>query len=96
MASSSNTNEATRSGLEPPDSMSIKPKGVGEDLENVVTLGEGDVLDPKQDADAAVLAANGHEAVMRRSFSWLAALGLGFSITNSWVGYLVSLFDRRE
>ncbi|KAK4499995.1 hypothetical protein PRZ48_008181 [Zasmidium cellare] len=68
--------------------MSIKPKGVDEDLANVVTLEEGDVLDPKQDADAAVLAANGHEAVMRRSFSWLAALGLGFSITNSWVGYL--------
>ncbi|KAF2168982.1 hypothetical protein M409DRAFT_65312 [Zasmidium cellare ATCC 36951] len=39
-------------------------------------------------ADAAVLAANGHDTVMRRSFSWLAALGLGFSITNSWVGYL--------
>ncbi|MCJ1428598.1 hypothetical protein MMC29_006508, partial [Sticta canariensis] len=42
----------------------------------------------------AVLRAQGHEASMRRSFSPLAALGLGFrhvldeSITNSWVGYM--------
>ena len=28
------------------------------------------------------------EPVMRKSFSPLSALGLGFSITNSWVGYL--------
>ena len=36
----------------------------------------------------AVLLAQGHKAAMRRSFSPFAALGLGFSITNSWVGYL--------
>ena len=36
----------------------------------------------------AVLLAQGHKAAMRRTFSPFAALGLGFSITNSWVGYL--------
>lgn len=36
----------------------------------------------------AILLAQGHEAAMKRSFSPFAALGLGFSITNSWVGYL--------
>ena len=56
------------------------------------------------DADDANLRAQGHEAVLQRNFSPLAALGLGFrcvhtadalielicvcSITNSWVGYL--------
>ena len=41
------------SGHEPPESISIKPKSDGEALDNVVTLEEGNVLDPKQDADAA-------------------------------------------
>ena len=36
----------------------------------------------------AILLAQGHKAAMKRSFSPFAALGLGFSITNSWVGYL--------
>ncbi|KAL8735111.1 MAG: hypothetical protein Q9166_000987 [cf. Caloplaca sp. 2 TL-2023] len=40
------------------------------------------------DLDDAYLRAQGHEAALQRSFSPLAALGLGFSITNSWVGYL--------
>ncbi|KAA6414172.1 MAG: choline transporter [Lasallia pustulata] len=40
------------------------------------------------DLDSAALRAQGHEAALKRSFSPLAALGLGFSITNSWVGYL--------
>ena len=35
-----------------------------------------------------ILRAQGHQVAMQRSFSPLAALGLGFSITNSWVGYL--------
>ena len=48
------------------------------------------ILDEKGDDDDAILRANGHEAAMPRQFSWLSALGLGFSITNSWVGYLVS------
>lgn len=36
----------------------------------------------------AILLAQGHKAAMQRSFSPFAALGFGFSITNSWVGYL--------
>ena len=36
----------------------------------------------------AVLLAQGHKSAMQRSFSPFAALGFGFSITNSWVGYL--------
>ena len=43
--------------------------------------------EPHSQSDA-ILLARGHKAVMRRSFSPFAALGLGFSITNSWVGYL--------
>lgn len=46
--------------------------------------------------DDVVLRANGHEAVLRRQFNWLSGLGLGFSITNSWVGYLVSLVLNPE
>ncbi|KAH7183754.1 amino acid/polyamine transporter I [Fusarium oxysporum] len=40
------------------------------------------------DIDDAILRANGHKSELRRQFSWLSALGLGFSITNSWAGYL--------
>lgn len=40
--------------------------------------------------DDATLRAQGHEVVMDRQFNWIAALGLAFSITNSWIGYLVS------
>ncbi|KXH67038.1 hypothetical protein CSAL01_06580 [Colletotrichum salicis] len=40
------------------------------------------------DVDDIILRANGHNTAMRRQFSWMSALGLGFSITNSWVGYL--------
>ncbi|KAL3434919.1 amino acid permease-domain-containing protein [Aspergillus tetrazonus] len=40
------------------------------------------------DADDLILQANGHKPQLRRQFNWLSALGLGFSITNSWVGYL--------
>ena len=43
---------------------------------------------PQDMKSNAILLAQGHKAVMRRSFSPFAALGLGFSITNSWVGYL--------
>ncbi|KAF1949876.1 amino acid transporter [Byssothecium circinans] len=38
--------------------------------------------------DNAILKLNGHEAVLERRFSWVSALGLAFSITNSWVGFL--------
>lgn len=43
------------------------------------------------DIDDAVLRANGHKPELKRQFSWISALGLGFSITNSWAGYLVSV-----
>jgi choline transport protein len=46
--------------------------------------------DLEEHDDDAILRANGHEAVMPRQFNWISALGLGFSITNSWIGYLVS------
>lgn len=45
----------------------------------------------KGDDDDAVLRANGHEAAMPRQFTWVSALGLAFSIINSWIGYLVCL-----
>lgn len=41
------------------------------------------------DPDIAILRANGHESVLKRQFNWFSALALGFTITNSWVGYLV-------
>ncbi|KAL4906340.1 hypothetical protein BDW74DRAFT_177354 [Aspergillus multicolor] len=39
------------------------------------------------DLDEAVLRAQGHEAELERSFSWVGALGLAFSIVNSWLTY---------
>lgn len=42
------------------------------------------------DDDDAILRANGHAAAMPLQFNWLSALSLGFSITNSWIGYLVA------
>ncbi|GLA15484.1 hypothetical protein AnigIFM62618_002025 [Aspergillus niger] len=38
--------------------------------------------------DDANVRAHGHAQAMPRQFNWISALGLGFSITNSWVGYL--------
>lgn len=43
--------------------------------------------------DDAILRANGHEAVLQRQFRWFSAFGLAFSITNSWIGYLVRLIS---
>lgn len=62
----------------PSDTFSIGP-GILED-ESVIK---------KEEDDDAILQANGHEAAMPRQFNWMSALGLGFSITNSWIGYLV-------
>ena len=57
--------------------------------------GNDDHIEPSSSTESsqdlgshAVLLAQGHKAAMRRSFSPFAALSLGFSITNSWVGYL--------
>ncbi|KAI7774396.1 uncharacterized protein LA080_008823 [Diaporthe eres] len=45
---------------------------------------EGDI----QEVDDAILPAQGHQAVLTRQFNRISALGLAFSVTNSWVGYL--------
>ncbi|KAE8155043.1 amino acid/polyamine transporter I [Aspergillus avenaceus] len=37
--------------------------------------------------DDAVLRAQGHKPELARSFSWVGAIGLSFSIANSWLGY---------
>ncbi|KAK5677213.1 hypothetical protein LTS10_010402 [Elasticomyces elasticus] len=69
----------------------ITPTPTLSTLEATVSVQEGtsDLLhDPKITLDDAVLHANGHSAAMVRQFSWISALGLGFSITNSWIGYL--------
>lgn len=66
--------------------MSIKNKVSNTDRQSVAN---GQVLVDGIDDDA-ILRANGHEAQMARQFNWLAALGLGFSITNSWIGYAVN------
>ncbi|KAA6411064.1 MAG: HNM1-Choline permease [Lasallia pustulata] len=78
------------------DSRRTSPEGHGLETGIDVDLRDGDerecLLDrPPELQDSksnAVLLAQGHKAAMQRSFSPLAALGLGFSITNSWVGYL--------
>ncbi|KAE8147897.1 amino acid transporter [Aspergillus avenaceus] len=43
----------------------------------------GEVLD----LDDAVLRAQGHVAELERSFSWVGAIGLAYSIVNSWLSY---------
>lgn len=60
-----------------------------EAVEHDSTVQTGTMEDLKGDLDDNILRAQGHEAVLIRQFSWIAALGLGFSITNSWAGYLV-------
>ncbi|PYH29104.1 amino acid transporter [Aspergillus neoniger CBS 115656] len=39
------------------------------------------------DLDEAILRAQGREVELTRSFSWVGALGLAFSIVNSWLTY---------
>ena len=46
---------------------------------------------PENDADAAQLAAMGHQAELNRNFSPLAMLGLAFAILNSWTALAASL-----
>ncbi|KAF5667716.1 choline permease [Fusarium denticulatum] len=42
------------------------------------------------DADDRRLRAQGHKAELERSFSWLGALSLAYSISNSWLTYASS------
>lgn len=46
---------------------------------------EAAISKPGLTKDQAELQAQGHEEQMPRQFSLLAAVGLAFSITNSWV-----------
>ena len=55
----------------------------------VEDVSNGSSTAANDDVDDAILRANGHEAVLRRQFKWVSGLGLAFSITNSWIGYLV-------
>ncbi|KAI9043603.1 amino acid transporter [Aspergillus affinis] len=43
-----------------------------------------------EDIDDAVLQAQGHVAELDRSFSWVGAIGLAYSIVNSWLTYACS------
>ncbi|KAF2662263.1 amino acid transporter [Lophiostoma macrostomum CBS 122681] len=55
------------------------------DLTNCISYGTGIV----ESADDEILRQQGHDAVLERStFNIWAALGLAFSVTGSWVGYL--------
>lgn len=56
-------------------------------LQRVPSVLEGD----SREVDDAILHAQGHEAVLTRQFNWISALGLAFSVTNSWIGYLVKM-----
>lgn len=60
---------------------------VNKKLQRVPSVLEGDT----QEVDDEILHAQGHEAVLTRQFNWISALGLAFSVTNSWVGYLVRI-----
>lgn len=42
------------------------------------------------DSDVATPGINGDG--MPRQFNWLSTLGISFSITNSWAGYMVSIY----
>lgn len=63
-----------------------KPKTAADNVE-----GDHESVALGIDIDDAILRANGHKPELKRQFSWISALGLGFSITNSWAGYLVSV-----
>lgn len=56
-------------------------------LQRVPSVLEGD----SREVDDAILHAQGHDAVLTRQFNWISALGLAFSVTNSWIGYLVKM-----
>ncbi|KAL5361180.1 amino acid/polyamine transporter I [Aspergillus floccosus] len=51
------------------------------------TNGPGKDFGQVLDLDDAVLRAQGREAELKRSFSWIGAIGLAYSIINSWLSY---------
>ncbi|RDW88297.1 hypothetical protein BP6252_00329 [Coleophoma cylindrospora] len=65
------------------DNISTLP-GPGHRAESMVES----IAQSKSNLDDDILRAQGHEASMPRVFSVLSSVGLAFSITNSWIGYL--------
>lgn len=65
-------------------------KSTSADAQSIRSHTPGSAIEDADDDDA-ILRANGHAAAMPRQSNWLSALGLGFSITNSWIGYLVAI-----
>ena len=56
-----------------------------DDLNISPTLSDGHIRDLKGlDADALALGQMGYTQDMKRNFSVLSVLGVGFSLTNSW------------
>ncbi|KAK5943822.1 hypothetical protein PMZ80_003103 [Knufia obscura] len=58
-------------------------ESMGHSLNPITSVAAGEVTDK-------FTAVQGHSPVLRKNFSTLASLGLGFSITNSWIGYAAS------
>lgn len=58
----------------------------GHHLHSTVSLSVGN----SETINGEIVGAQGHSQVLRKDFSTLASLGLGFSITNSWIGYAAS------
>ena len=83
----SNSEKATEVEMSAHDSKPATQTGEIEDVS--VRIGTS-IAD---EVDDAILRANGHDAVLKRQFRWFSALGLAFSITNSWIGYLVLLLN---
>ncbi|KAF5989497.1 choline permease [Fusarium bulbicola] len=57
-----------------------------EPINRTPSVSKGSIID----ADDRRLRAQGHKAELERSFSWLGALSLAYSITNSWLTYASS------
>ncbi|KAF5671099.1 HNM1-choline permease [Fusarium circinatum] len=57
-----------------------------EPINRTPSVSKGSIMD----ADDKRLRAQGHKAELERSLSWLGALSLAYSITNSWLTYAAS------
>ncbi|KIV82016.1 hypothetical protein PV11_04157 [Exophiala sideris] len=76
MAAATKTEKSNEVGLQQP----------GADLYATDSIALGNSENVNHD----LVQAQGHSQVLRKDFSTLASLGLGFSITNSWIGYAAS------
>lgn len=77
----------SKSIVKKPGDICVEDGVADQKLQRVPSVLEGDI----QEVDDAILHAQGHEAVLTRQFNWISALGLAFSVTNSWIGYLVRM-----